>query len=187
MSDKIEPSPSEPVTLGEIVAILIRVLALNFALHLTNYLLWEVALGRAFSVGRFQSHSLAWIPWLVFSVSFLGVYWLWQLAPFFARLITRGRNAALPNFAFDLLDLYSFAFVLIGLSCIAESIGPSFTWLHYAITQSSSTAALTPDQKSNFYTLFKYLVKLIIGLALTFQARHLAIKLLKRQGEIAAT
>ena len=86
----------------------------------------------------------------------------------------------LPTPAFDLLDLYSFAFMCIGLNCIVEGAAPSLSELYYALIQASSTGALTPEQKANFYTLFNSLTSLIIGLGLTLNARKLATRLLKR-------
>jgi len=110
-------------------------------------------------------------------------YWLWKLSPFFARHITRGHDSILGTPNLTLLDLYNFAFLLIGLYFAVDSFGPSLTWFHYALTQSSSYGTLTPQQQGNFYTLFKYLIKLFLGIALVFNGRKFSSKILKYQNK----
>jgi len=80
-----------------------------------------------------------------------------------------------------LVDLYSFAFLLVGLWFAVDSVGPSLAWLHLSMVGSASDAALSPEQKSKFFTLFQYLVKLGLGLALIFAGRNFALRLLRRQ------
>jgi hypothetical protein len=117
---------------------------------------------------------------LVPAIYLLFIYWTWTLAGWVARCVTKGHDAALSATQLTLLDLYSFGFLLIGLYVAIENIGPTLTWLHYALVKSSGEARLNEQQQSNFYTLFSYLVKLVISLSLIFNGRRLAARLMRR-------
>jgi hypothetical protein len=168
---------SRSTRLCEIVTVVIRILALHFGLYTFNYILT--------TIGRFQTIPFPRSDLFIAAVMAVCVFWLWHLSPFFARRITRGHDTLLDCGSLTLSDLYSFAFLLVGLYFAVASFGPTLTWLHYSVRESSGAAALSPEQKTNFYTLFKFAVKLLLGLALVFNARKLANRLIKRQNETA--
>jgi len=163
---------SNPTRLYEVVVVVIRILAIKFGLDALLYLL-----------ARYPRDLSPVIGFVLFGILAVCAYWLWRLSPFFARHITRGQDSSLDCGNLALNDLYTFAFLLVGLYFAVDSFGPSLTWLHYSIRQSSANAALSPQQQTNFYTLFKYLVKLSLGLALIFNGRKFATKFIKRHNE----
>jgi hypothetical protein len=189
MSVPSEPSQEGLVSFGDVVVVVIRILALWFTLN--NLTTLFILLAQETVMVRVQVLQSAFRGEMFFTVILyvlllLLAYWVWVFAPTLGRWMTRGRGAVLPPAHFDLRDLYSFGFVLVGLICVLESLGPSITWLHYTVTHPSPSGILTEQQKQNFYTLFKYLLELIIGLALTFNSQKLAAKLLKRQAIVGA-
>jgi len=167
------PAPSSGITLCAIATVLIRILAIRLGLYTVSSILATYA-----TIWRPKEGPL--LTLLFLAICLLCAYWLWQASSFLARCITRGLDSTFSACAVNLHDLYCFAFVFVGLQCVTEALGPSLTWLHYALSQSGSSAALSEAQKGNFYTLFKYLVRLILGLAFIFQARKFATKLTKR-------
>jgi hypothetical protein len=178
MSDT-PPSPSpNSITLREIVTVLIRLFAINFGFYTLNTLFFIFLRGQ--SMAGFKIDRVFAFDALMIAIFLFSAYWLWQLAGFVARQVTRGFDSSLSATQLTLLDLYSFGFLLVGLYFAVDNFGPALSWLHYAVTHGASEANLSPDQKSNFYTLFKYLVKLILGLALALNGRKLGAKLVRR-------
>lgn len=178
MTDSPLPQRPTPTPFCALVTVVIRILAIKFGLDAFGFLFPAIAT---------RTHPAPLNVFIVFGVLAVATYWLWQLSPFFARHITRGQDISLAAPDFALLDLYSFAAVLVGLYFAVDSFGPSITWLYYAMRQSSSEAALSSQQQANFYTLFKYLAKLLLGLALTLNGRKFAAKLIKRHNETASS
>jgi hypothetical protein len=165
---------SNPMPLYEVVVVVIRILAIKFALDAVYYLF-----------ARYPRDPFPAVGFILFGVLVVCAYGLWVLSPSVARRITRGQDSALDCGDLALGDLYTFAFLLVGLYFAVDSFGPSLTWFHYSVRQSASDAALSPQQQTNFYTLFKYLVKLFLGLTLIFNGRKFATKLIKRQNKTA--
>lgn len=163
---------SNPTRLYEIVVVVVRILAIKLGLDAINFLLAQYPIDPHRELG-----------FILFGIVAFCAYWLWQFSPFFARHITRGQDSALDCGSLALVDLYTFAFLLVGLYFAVDSFGPSLTWFHYSVGRSSSVAGLSPQQQANYYTLFKYLVKLFLGLALIFNGRKFATKLIKRKDE----
>ena len=167
---EIMPDSLPPTRLYEAITVVIRILALRLGLD---------ALSAGLS--RYPSDPSPRTSFILFAVVAVLAYWLWVLSPWIARRITRGQDSALDCGNLTLRDLYSFAFLLVGLYFAVDSFGPTLTWLHYALRHSSSDAPLSQQQQANFYTLFKYLIKLLLGLALVFKGRNLSDRLLRRQ------
>jgi len=112
-------------------------------------------------------------------------WWLWALAPRLAGWIVSGRDLVVDCGSLTLRDLYRFAFVLVGLYFAVFAFGPSIEWICYSVSRSSSEAGLTGQQQSDYYTLFRYLATLLLGIMLVLNARNFANRLVKRE-ELAA-
>lgn len=183
MSDPVVPPPPPPITLRNIVTVLIRLLAIHFGFYAFHLFYVTVVRPHLDPV----HHSRITIVDVLFPVVYLLiVYWIWTLAGWVGRCVTKGHDAALSATQLTLLDLYSFGFLLVGLYVAIENIGPTMTWIHYALIKSAGEGRLNEQQQSNFYTLFSYLVKLIIGLALVFNGRKLGTKLVRRDSTAPA-
>ena len=172
-----EPSPSNSTRLCDIVVVLIRLLAIKVGLDAINLLLGA----------RYPGDAILQIL-IPFCVLGACAYWLWQLAPFFSRRITRGRDSALDCGNLTLSDLYAFAFLLVGLYFVVDTFGSALIWFHYAMIKSAAAteSGLSDEQKTHFYTLFRYLAKLLLGFAFIFNGRNFATKLIRKQNAKAA-
>jgi len=172
----MEPSPTSP-RLCELVSVVIRLFSIWLGLEAFRFLLTTIG-------GYARS---GFVIFAVLGPGLLAVcaYWFWQLSPCIARRVTRGQDFSLDFGSLTLNDLYCFAFLLVGLYFAVDSLGPSLTWLHYSLQESSTAVELSTQQKTNFYTLFKYLIKLLLGLMLIFKGRKFANRLIKHQNESA--
>jgi len=122
---------------------------------------------------------------LLLAVYVVITYWLWKLAPRFGRRITGGQNIPIPADEQNLLNLYSFGFLLFGLYFALDSLPPSITWVHYILRNVPSEGKLSEQQEGYFYSLFGYLMKCILGFAMVLNGRMLASKLIKYQMKTA--
>lgn len=121
----------------------------------------------------------AWVLYLV-PAAFLAFALLqWWLAPVIARLVTRHHDGEVAIGALSRLDLYSFAFVFLGLYFILISIAPSLNWLHYFLK--ISAVGSQSEAERSFYDLATHLVTLIFGLLTLLPAHRWARKLLAKE------
>jgi hypothetical protein len=117
-----------------------------------------------------------WVAYLV-PVALLAFAWFeWFLAPVIARLVTRHHDGEVAVGALSRLDLYSFAFVFLGLYFILTSIAPALNWLHYFLT--TSALGSQSESRSSFYDLASQLVTLTAGILALLPARRWARRLL---------
>jgi len=100
----------------------------------------------------------------------------WWLAPAIARLVTRHHDGQVALGALSRLDLYSFAFVFLGLYFILTSIAPALNWLHYFLR--TSAVGSQAESQSSFYDLASYVVTLTAGVLTLLPARRWARRLL---------
>jgi len=172
----MESSPS-PTRLCELVSVVIRLFSIRLGLEAFTFLLT--------TIGSYTKSGFVISAVFGLLILMACAYWLWQLSPRIARHVTCGQDFSLDFGSLTLNDLYCFAFLLVGLYFAVDSLGPSLTWLHYSLRESSTSVELSTQQKTNFYTLFKYLIKLLLGLALIFRGRKFADRLIKHQNEEA--
>jgi hypothetical protein len=161
--------------LSNIVTVVLRL----FAIQMVGQSI-GMALSFAASAVR-ESHHYP-LYWLAFFAPVAGLVFAlleWCLAPAIARWVTRNHDAEVALGTLSRLDLYSFAFVFLGLYFILISIAPALNWLHYYL--GISTAGSQSESQSSFYTLASYLVTLTAGLVALLAARRWARKLLTRE------
>ena len=164
-----------PTRLREILNVVIRIFAIYLGLSLFTFLLQVLA--------GLHNHASSVSDLLLIGLFVVFTLWLWYLSPLIARKLTWARDSTLDCGQLTLGDLYCFAFLLVGLYFAVDSFGPSLTWLHYTLSQSSSDAGLSRQQQGNYYTLFKYLVRLMLGIGLILNGRKFATRLIKHQNE----
>jgi hypothetical protein len=168
---------SNTINMRDVVVVAIRILAINLGLEDLGFL------PRALS--GYRATPSMWVAGLVFGIAILIAVMLWLLAGPLARWITRGHDSSLDCGSLTPIHLYTAIFLVVGLYFAIDSLGPALTWLHYSLRQSSSGGQLSLEQKANFYSLFKYLMRLALGLALIFNGRRFAAKLMKRHEQQA--
>lgn len=166
---------SNSISMRDLVFVAIRILAINLGLEGLGFL------PRVLS--GYRAVPSMWVGSLAFATVVLIALLLWQSAGFVARCITRSHDSSLDCGNLTPVHLYTAIFLVVGLYFAVDSLGPSLTWLHYSLRQSSSGGQLSLEQKANFYSLFKYLMRLALGLALIFNGRRFAVKLMKRHEE----
>jgi hypothetical protein len=117
-----------------------------------------------------------WMAYLVPVALLVFAVLEWWLAPVVARLVTRHHDGEVAVGALSRLDLYSFAFVFLGLYFLLTSISPALNWLHYFLR--TSAGGSQSESQSSFYSLASYLVTLTAGVLTLLPARRWARRLL---------
>lgn len=102
----------------------------------------------------------------------------WFLAPSVSRLVTRRQDSTLNIGGLSREDIYSFAFVFLGLYFVLNSVASSLNWLHYFLSVASGSTA---EMQRSFYELASALIPLIAGLIALLQANRWARKLVNRE------
>jgi len=160
--------------LSSIIVIVARLFALNWLLHAF------ALIASALSTPSLQGRSVSTIlmssaPGVLLLV--LGVF-LWTLAPAVARFVSRGfdTTVGLGNLARS--DLYSFAFVFLGLFFILSSFPDVINWIHYFTV---SRYAPTRDPRiQSFYEFTRPCLTLAAGLVCLLGAPRWTKKLVSR-------
>jgi hypothetical protein len=162
--------------LSNIVTVVLRLFAIQIVGQSINMAL-------SFAAGAVKDRYHPPHYWLAFLAPVAGLVFAlleWCLAPVIARWVTRNHDAEVSVGTLSRLDLYSFAFVFLGLYFILTSVAPALNWLHYYL--GVSTVGSQSESQSSFYTLASYLVTLTAGLLALLPARRWARKLLAREG-----
>ena len=113
--------------LSSIVVIVIRLFALNWFLASVPLLL-----SAATNPLPHERHLLAVLmPYAPAVLLLIFAAGLWILAPAIARFVSRGVDASVSIGSLSRSDLYSFAFVFLGLFFILSSFADVINWIHY--------------------------------------------------------
>jgi hypothetical protein len=101
---------------------------------------------------------------------------LWMLACAIARLVSRDVDTTVSIGSLSRSDLYSFAFVFLGLFFILSSFGDVINWLHYFATASREDPR-HDARVQNLYQLTQPCLTLALGAALLLGAPRWTKKL----------
>jgi hypothetical protein len=145
--------------LSSIVVILIRLFALNWLLTSLSLLL--SAAGNSVAYGL--------MPYVPGAVLLVVTVVLWVFARAIARIVSSGVDASVSVGSLTRSDLYSFAFVFIGLFFVLSSFADVINWVHYFTTVSHENPRHDPRVQS-FYQLTRPCLTLALGLILLFGA-----------------
>lgn len=161
--------------LSSIVIVVLRL----FAIQMVGQSI-HMAISFAGEIAQARSHPPHyWVAFMVPAALFVFALLEWWLAPVIARLITRHHDGEVAVGALSRLDLYSFAFVFLGLYFILISIAPTLNWLHYFLK--TSAVGSQAESQSSFYDLASHLLTLIAGILALFPARRWARRLCARE------
>lgn len=145
------------VPLSSIVVIVIRLFALNWLLTAVPLLLSAAATPLPHERGL----SVVLMPYAPAVFLLIFAAGLWSLTPAIARIVSRGVDTAVRIGSLSRSDLYSFAFVFLGLFFVLSSFADVINWIHYFATASHST----PDPRAqNFYQLTRPCLTFVAGL-----------------------
>lgn len=93
--------------------------------------------------------------------------------------MTRHHDGEVAVGTLSRVDLYSFAFVFLGLYFLLTSIAPALTWLHYFLK--TSAVGSESESHDSFYALASYLVTVSAGALTLLPARRWARRLVARE------
>jgi hypothetical protein len=160
--------------LSSIVIIVIRLFALNWCLHAVSLTLAATALShqRSLSVLLFGYGPGVFLLLLAIV--------LWVLARAVARFVSRGVDTIVNVGRLSRSDLYSFAFVFLGLFFVLSSVGDVINWMHYFAT-GASVDPLRNTRVQSLYQLTRPFLTFAAGLVSLLGAPHWTRKLVNRE------
>ena len=142
--------------LSSIVVIVIRLFALNWLLTAVPLLL-SAATTPLPHERHLSAVLMLYAPAVLLLIVAAG---LWILTPAIARFVSRGVDTSVSIGSLSRSDLYSFAFVFLGLFFILSSFADVINWIHYFASASHST----PDPRGqNFYQLTRPCLTFVAG------------------------
>ncbi len=103
--------------------------------------------------------------------------WAWKLGPWLARRVVDSQDAPVKISGLTLEDLYSFAFVFLGLYYVLDSVGGIVNWIYYGLSAESIRANRDFEIKSALYQLSNYMVPFCAGFACLVLNKKFAKKL----------
>ena len=145
--------------LSSIVVIVIRLFALNWLLTAVPLLL-SASTTPLPHERHLPAVLMLYVPsvlLLIFAAA------LWILTPAIARFVSRGVDTSVSIGSLSRSDLYSFAFVFLGLFFILSSFADVINWMHYFATASSEDPR-RDARVQNLYQLTRPFLTLALGL-----------------------
>jgi hypothetical protein len=158
--------------LSSIVVIVIRLFALNW-LFTAVPLLLSAATTSLHHERPLPAVLMLYAPAVLLLIFAPG---LWILTPAIARLVSRGVDTSVSIGSLSRSDLYSFAFVFLGLFFILSSFADVINWIHYFATVSREDPRHDP-RVQDLYQLTRPCLTLGFGLVLLLGAPRWTRKL----------
>jgi hypothetical protein len=163
--------------LSSIVVIVMRLFALNWLVSALPLLLSPATIP-VFHERSMFALLVSYAPGALLLILAVGV---WILSFPVARLVTRGVDTSVTLGGLSRSDLYSFAFVFLGLFFILSSLADVINWIHY-FTVSQEDPRRDPHIH-NLYQLTRPCITVALGLVLLFGAPRWTNKLVARDRE----
>ncbi|MFL6514938.1 MAG: hypothetical protein ACJ8M1_07935 [Chthoniobacterales bacterium] len=160
--------------LSSIVRIVIRLFALNWCLQALNLMVSAAALSHDRPLAVMVMRAVPGVLFLILAIA------LWILAAPVARFVSRGVDANVNLAGLSRSDLYSFAFVFLGLFFVLSSIAHVINWIHYFATAPSADPTRNP-RVEDFYQLTRPFLTLVAGLVSLIGAPLWTKKLVNRE------
>jgi hypothetical protein len=145
--------------LSNIVVIVVRLFALNWLLTAIPLFLSAAAT----PLLRDRSVATVLVPYVAPLLLLILATVLWTLALAIARLVSRGVDTTVSIGSLSRADLYSFAFVFLGLFFILSSFADVINWVHYFATVSREDPRHDP-RVQNLYQLTRPCLTFALGL-----------------------
>src|SRR5437762_187727 len=145
--------------LSSIVVIVIRLFALNWLLTAVPLLLSAAAT----PLPHEHHLSVVLMPYAPAVLLLIFAAVLWILTPAIARVVSRGVDTSVSIGSLSRSDLYSFAFVFLGLFFILSSFADVINWIHYFTTVSREDPRHDP-RVQNLYQLTRPCLTFALGL-----------------------
>ena len=162
--------------LSSIVVIVIRLFALNWLLTAIPLLLSAAATTPLPPRSDLSAALMAYVP-AVLLLTFAAI--MWMVARAVARFVSRGVDTSVSMGSLSRSDLYSFAFVFLGLYFILSSFADVINWLHFFATASPGGDGHAA-RSQNPYQLARPCVTLALGFVSLLGAPRWTSKLVAR-------
>jgi len=170
------------MNLHSIVAVMLRLMALDLLLHSTLELgpkIFQLLhLYRTSSPGGTSLEMV--FPWLLLLGLAAAAILLWVFAPQIARFVTRGIPEQVSLGGLTLADCYSIAFIGFGLYYMGSSLPQVLTWFHYLFKTAASTSGDSWLEQLTYEVVGVFL-RFGLGLVLFVKGRTWSVKLACRQ------
>ena len=160
--------------LSSIVVIVLRLFALNWLATAIPLFLSAVTLALPGEHGL--SLLMRYTPAALLAIAAAA---LWLLAAPIGRFVSRGVDTSVSVGSLSRADLYSFAFVFLGLFFVLSSVADVINWVHYFTTLSPDGQRHDP-RAHNLYQLTRPFVTLALGLVSLIGAPRWTKKLISR-------
>ncbi len=155
---------------SSIAQILLRLFALNW------FLLGLIQIGGSVFVYRWQ--AVNYFRSLDSSLIYItAAVVLWLSAPKLSRLLAKRNDGEFSLSGVTERQLYSTAFLVLGLYFALSSFANVFSWIHFFSIHKSPDYGFHRESAPSYYSLAEGLLTLIAGVALMLTARTWAIKL----------
>jgi hypothetical protein len=162
--------------LSSIVVVVLRIFAL-YGLFWALPLFGSAAIT---PVGRDQSLSVVLAPYAPALLLVIFATGIWILARAIGRLVSRGVDTSVNIGGLTRADLYSSAFVFLGLYFILSSFADLINWIHYFVTLFQKDPAHNP-RSEHFYQLTRSFLTFGAGFVSLLGAPHWTKKLESRE------
>lgn len=106
---------------------------------------------------------------------------IWIFAPIVSRFITKDNDGKLNLAGITEYQLFSTAFIVVGLYFVLDSFASLFTWLHFFTVYNQNEYGFTQDQQPSYYDLAECALTVAAGAAIIATSKKWAAKLSKTQ------
>jgi len=104
---------------------------------------------------------------------------IWYSASLISDLATKGCNSEVNISGLSLRDIYSFAFVFLGISFTLDAVGNIINKVHYMFILWDSISAMDEVSRRSVYDFWHYFIQMAAGIVAIIYARRFADKLVK--------
>lgn len=163
------------MNLISLVVVVLRLMALNFALVGLIHLLNQFSAWRAQDIDH--------LPWMLTLVLLICATALWIAALPIAELVTHGVPRDISFGSLSLVDCYSIAFMGVGLIYISSHLPEVLNWGLYIFKTSADGTRDSWSEKFIGHDMMRSVLTFIMGLALFCKGRTWAVALARKHGE----
>lgn len=159
---------------SSIAQILLRLFALNW------FLMGIFQIGTVMLMadeGSFSFHPSSLIPWLIYLLA--GIIF-WVMARPLSRLLANRNDGEFTLEGVTERQLYSTAFLSLGLYFALNSFANVFSWIHFFAINKSPDYGFHHQEEPSYYELTEGLLTLMAGVALMLTSRTWAAKLTRK-------
>ena len=162
------------MTASSIAQILLRLFSLNWLLLGIVHSVPLVNI--IFSVGGGERYAFVVVQPILYTAAAVIA---WVAAPKISKLVSKNNDKELNLKGVTSYQLYSTAFISLGLYFTLSSFASVFNWLHFFAINSSESYGFHHEAAPSYYELTESLLTVIVGITVIFTAHVWARKLVR--------